>query len=255
MKDNDYLSTKQAALVVGLSPKTLARYRVTGAGPVYHKLGRRVRYLRKDLRKWAKERRRKSTSDDGTALAAGNSRDADASISASDPHIAALVKLVSAVARREALPGYSIHAGGGSFAAGVRLIETWRGPRFRALVLEADPLPSASADGAAGLAGTIARSVGTGRIAALWLAAPGTGPKGGRLAVAVVEPSANRASPATGRSDGAGGSMGTAGGRGRTMASGACGASSMGDLRAGRAAAGGRRESSRAGPAGPPPDG
>ena len=70
MKDNDYLSTKQAALVVGLSPKTLARYRVTGAGPVYHKLGRRVRYLRKDLRKWAKERRRKSTSDDGTALAA-----------------------------------------------------------------------------------------------------------------------------------------------------------------------------------------
>ena len=131
--------------------------------------------------------------------AAGNSRDADASISASDPHIAALVKLVSAVARREALPGYSIHAGGGSFAAGVRLIETWRGPRFRALVLEADPLPSASAggawpgpgSGAAGLARTIADALAAGRVRALWLAAPGTGPKGGRLAVAVMEPSAS----------------------------------------------------------------
>ena len=68
MDDVEYLSTKQAALVVGLSPKTLARYRITGAGPVYHKLGRRVRYLREDLRKWAKKRRRRSTSDDGTAL-------------------------------------------------------------------------------------------------------------------------------------------------------------------------------------------
>ena len=130
--------------------------------------------------------------------AAGNSRDADASISASDPHIAALVKLVRSVARREPLPGYAIEAGGASLS-GVRLIETWRGPRFRALVLEADPLPSASAggawpgpgSGAAGLARTIADALAAGRVRALWLAAPGTGPKGGRLAVAVMEPSAS----------------------------------------------------------------
>ena len=123
------------------------------------------------------------------AAAQGNS-DIAAPALAIDPRVAALVKLVRAVARREPVPGYAIHAGGTSIA-GLTVIETWRGPRFRALVLEADPLPSASADGAAGLAGTIARSVGTGRIAALWLAAPGTGPKGGRLAVAVVEPSAS----------------------------------------------------------------
>ena len=103
-----------------------------------------------------------------------------------DPHIAALVRLVRSVARREPLPGYSIHAGGASLS-GVRLIETWLGPRFRALVLEADPLPSAAAGGAAGLARTIGDSLAAGRIRALWLAAPGTGPKGGRLAVAVVD--------------------------------------------------------------------
>ncbi len=114
---------------------------------------------------------------------------------ASGPHIAALVRLVRAVARREPLPGYEILAGlartqiraGNAPAAGVRLIETWRGPRFRALVLEADRLPSASVEGPAGLAGTIGNSLAPGRVAALWLAAPGSGPKGGRLAVAVVE--------------------------------------------------------------------
>ena len=104
------------------------------------------------------------------------------------PHMAALVKLVRAVARREPLPGYEIRAGAGGRFAGFGVIETWRGPRFRALVLEADLLPSASGDGAtAGLAGTIAGALDTGRIVALWLAAPGTGPSGGRLAVAVTE--------------------------------------------------------------------
>ncbi len=104
------------------------------------------------------------------------------------PHVAALVKLVRGVARREPLPGYAIHAAGGPPAAGFTLIETWRGPRFRALVLEADALPAASAEGAeAGLAGTIEDLSGVGRVAALWMAAPGTGPSGGRLAVAVTD--------------------------------------------------------------------
>ena len=126
----------------------------------------------------------------------------------SDPHVAALVRLVRAVARREPLPGYAIEAGGASLA-GFTLIETWRGPRFAAHVLEADRSPSADGDGAwppgsgagtgsprsglADLAGTIGALPGIGgtadgaRLAALWLAAPGTGPTGGRLAVAVLE--------------------------------------------------------------------
>ena len=109
------------------------------------------------------------------------------------PRIAALVRLVRSVARREPLPGYEIHAAGGSPAADFTLIETWRGPRFLALVLEADSLPTAHTDGAAGLAGAIGALPGLGRTAdgarlvALWLAAPGTGPSGGRLGVAVLD--------------------------------------------------------------------
>ena len=104
----------------------------------------------------------------------------------SSPHVTALVKLVRAVARREPLAGYEILAGGGS-VAGLTLIETWRGPRFRALVLEAGRSALPGGDGPAGLAGTIAALPNAGRVAAFWLAAPGTAPKGGRLAVAVVE--------------------------------------------------------------------
>ena len=53
--------------------------------------------------------------------------------------------------------------------------------------LEADRSPSAGTSGAAGLAGTIAAAPGGGRVIALWLAAPGTGPSGGRLGVAVLD--------------------------------------------------------------------
>ena len=99
------------------------------------------------------------------------------------PRVAALVRLVRAVARRELLPGYGIVAGTGPSPAGLRLIETWRGPRFAAHVFEAD----GATPQAAGLAGTIAAGPGFARVAAVWLAAPGTGPSGGRLAVAVTE--------------------------------------------------------------------
>ncbi len=103
-----------------------------------------------------------------------------------------------AVARRELLPGYEIFASGLARtpiravgpAAGLTFIETWRGPRFAALVFEAARPASGGADGAAGLAGTIEGHPGMGRIASLWLAAPGTGPSGGRLGVAVTETAA-----------------------------------------------------------------
>lgn len=117
-----------------------------------------------------------------------------------DHRVRALVGLIRAVARREPLPGHAIHAGGtvaGTSVAGLTVIETWRGPRFTALLLEAGPSAPGGAEGAADLAGTlvpetlvpktIAALPGTGPVAALWLAAPGTGPSGGRLAVAVRE--------------------------------------------------------------------
>ena len=67
----NYLSTREAAEWLGLSPRTLDRYRVSGEGPVFHRFGSRVRYLLADIEAWASARRRVSTSDDGGALALG----------------------------------------------------------------------------------------------------------------------------------------------------------------------------------------
>ena len=47
MKDErKYLSTREAAHYLGLSARTLNRYRVSGDGPVFHRFGGRVRYPR-----------------------------------------------------------------------------------------------------------------------------------------------------------------------------------------------------------------
>ena len=68
-QETTYLNTREAAARLRLSTRTLDRYRVSGDGPVFLKFGGRVRYLPEDLDDWARSRRRKSTSDDGTALA------------------------------------------------------------------------------------------------------------------------------------------------------------------------------------------
>ena len=104
-------------------------------------------------------------------------READAS----DPRIGALVRLVGAVARREPLPGFRVAAagesGGAAFGDAVRIVETWRGSRFEALVL-------ALGAGAPGDAAALARRLGPG-VAAVWIPAPSTDSV--RLAVAVRE--------------------------------------------------------------------
>jgi len=48
-----YLTTGEAARRLGLSARTLRRYRVTGGGPAFHRFGGRVRYRRADLDAWA----------------------------------------------------------------------------------------------------------------------------------------------------------------------------------------------------------
>ena len=53
-----YLSTRQAADLLGLSPRTLERYRGAGEGPPYMKRGRQVRYVRVDLDEWMEGGRR-----------------------------------------------------------------------------------------------------------------------------------------------------------------------------------------------------
>ena len=62
-----YLTTREAASVLRMSVRTLDRYRVTGEGPPFMKLGGRIRYLRSDIDRWAQAKKRLSTSDDGRA--------------------------------------------------------------------------------------------------------------------------------------------------------------------------------------------
>lgn len=60
--DTDVLTTVEAARYVRLGKPTLERFRLTGEGPLYAKLGGAVRYRRADLDKWLESRLVASTS-------------------------------------------------------------------------------------------------------------------------------------------------------------------------------------------------
>lgn len=65
------MNEQEAASFLGLSPRTLQRFRVTGSGPMYRRLGlRRVAYLRSDLLAFSAERRFASTSAEDAAASA-----------------------------------------------------------------------------------------------------------------------------------------------------------------------------------------
>ena len=52
-EETHYLSTRKAAAILGLSPRTLDRLRMDGEGPSYHRFGNRILYLLRDLKVWA----------------------------------------------------------------------------------------------------------------------------------------------------------------------------------------------------------
>jgi excisionase family DNA binding protein len=58
-----YLHTESAASYLGLSKSTLEKGRISGNGPPFRKLGRRVLYTISDLDAWADNCRRQSTSE------------------------------------------------------------------------------------------------------------------------------------------------------------------------------------------------
>ena len=62
------LRTHEAAAYCGSSASTFEKLRLTGGGPVYSKLGRRVVYRVEDLDAWLEAHRRRSTSQDTGGL-------------------------------------------------------------------------------------------------------------------------------------------------------------------------------------------
>jgi hypothetical protein len=56
------LTTNEAAARVGLAPITLAKLRCTGGGPLFHKIGRAVRYAPEALDAWLADKVRANTS-------------------------------------------------------------------------------------------------------------------------------------------------------------------------------------------------
>ena len=55
------LSTRQVAEYCGISPRTLEKWRISGQGPVYRKVGRQVRYDQADIDAWLDDNRRQNT--------------------------------------------------------------------------------------------------------------------------------------------------------------------------------------------------
>lgn len=61
--ESGFFDTKRAAAYLGLSPRTLDGYRVSGDGPAFHRFGNRVRYRGLDLNAWAAKRRATTTAE------------------------------------------------------------------------------------------------------------------------------------------------------------------------------------------------
>ena len=53
----------ETAKLLSMSVKTLQRYRYTGGGPIYIKLGKSVRYKESDIEKYVSERTRYITTE------------------------------------------------------------------------------------------------------------------------------------------------------------------------------------------------
>lgn len=63
-KAMNLLTTDEAATYLGVSGASLNRWRSSGTGPPYYKVGALIRYETEELRAWLKSRTRTSTKAD-----------------------------------------------------------------------------------------------------------------------------------------------------------------------------------------------
>jgi predicted DNA-binding transcriptional regulator AlpA len=61
--DDEFLNTSAAVKLIKLSASTLTKLRLTGEGPEYLKIGRRVVYARASLLDWMRARACRSTAE------------------------------------------------------------------------------------------------------------------------------------------------------------------------------------------------
>ncbi len=64
---NRLLTEKEVEAEYGINHRTLQAWRVRGGGPKFLKIGRSVRYRRKDIAAWLDSQTKRSTSDPGQA--------------------------------------------------------------------------------------------------------------------------------------------------------------------------------------------
>ncbi len=69
MEPSPFLTHRQAAAYLRLSPRTLERSRLAGTGPRFVKAGRRVLYRHDELDRWAAARTFRSTAEADAATA------------------------------------------------------------------------------------------------------------------------------------------------------------------------------------------
>ena len=61
--DSALLDVRAAAARLGISASSLNKWRVSGDGPIYIRVGAAVRYAPRDLADWLAARRRRSTAE------------------------------------------------------------------------------------------------------------------------------------------------------------------------------------------------
>jgi predicted DNA-binding transcriptional regulator AlpA len=59
----DWRTAEAAAHYLGVTTSTLAKYRLTGEGPKFARIGKRIAYLKEDLDAWMLSRRVTSTAE------------------------------------------------------------------------------------------------------------------------------------------------------------------------------------------------